>query len=661
MERKKQGLPYASVEWDPLGSPRSLAYSETYFSSRDPLAERSTVFLQGNGLPLRWHGKKRFCIGELGFGSGLSFLLTCKLWRESAPPSSTLDYFSFEAAPLAPDSIRQVHSRWPEHTDWIETLLRFYPLPLTGHHRLTMFPGIVLNLVIGDARESLPQTRLTADCWFLDGFSPVKNPELWEYPLLSALTERTDRGGSLATYSVARQVRDNLSRLGWHISKNAGHPSKAEFLTGSRSPEAKTSPPGKRSHTGFAVIGGGIAGSAVANSIESRGEKVFLLEAQHSLADGASGNPAGILMPHISLDPDPMSRFYIAGFLHALRTLTQFSERYGEIPFDLCGVLRLASSERLRTLFQLISETGLDREGFAARVGVEETPDICGVRCELPGLLFPQGGWVDPRAFTKVPLERSSLVTVKTGFKVRSIIRSNELWKLVSDSGDEVSAENIIIANSNASVNFRPCGWFPLEPVRGQIISQAATQDSQRLNRVVCFDGYILPERSGQHAIGATYDHQDDRCEVDDSQSGALLNRAHLALPDLRWDPAGTLGARVSFRSMSRDRLPLLGPVPDLRSYEGVTSWKETFRPEFHPGLYVSVGHGSRGLISAHLSAEIISAEIFGEAAAAPVDLLSHLFPERYLTRLLKRGVAIGENSASFWKVKPNDSRGSDS
>ena len=657
MERKPQAVENARVHWDAYGSPVSEAFQEAYFSTRDPLRERTEVFLRGNNLPQAWSEGSSFCIGEMGFGFGLSFLLTWKLWKETRPKNGHLHFVSLESTPVRVEDLRRAHARWPELSELGRQLYDAYPPPVLGVHRRSFDDSLDLTLVIGTAPDALDELDFEANAWYLDGFSPAKNPELWTVQLARKIRQHSVPGAHLASYSVARSFRDAFDAEGWKLTKLPGTPPKREMIIGELAPRDSQTPVARvkgspQSDSRALVIGGGIAGSAMAYALAKRGLAVTILERNESLASEASGNPAGIFMPHVSLDPDPISRFAIRGYLHACETVRNLTHRFPVSPYSACGVLRLASSDRLRTLWASLSGTGLDACSFVTRVSSEETKDVCGVASPLPGLFFPAGGWISPRVFTQQGVESSNRIQSLVHSGVRELRRASEVWQAVAHDGSVLGEGDVaIICNAHDSLHFEQCSWFPLESVRGQLITQRRTEASSAIRSVICYDGYILPEHEGMHVIGATYDHGDQRREVDDSQSRTLLSRVTDALPALDFSESGILDSRVSFRAMSRDRLPLVCAVPKLESYSGLTSWREEFRPEFYPQLYVSVGHGSRGLITAHLSAEILASEIFGEPSALEQDLREHLLVERYLTRLLKRGVAVTPETASSFRV----------
>ena len=218
----------AKLRWED-GVPVSSRFDDPYYSRADGLAEARHVFLDGNRLAERFQDADVFTIAELGFGTGLNFLAAWELWAERALPGAVLRYVSFELFPLESDQMRQALSVWPG--------LGWRAEALTGA-RLGAgpvdLPCACLEVIEGDARQSVPDWQERADAWFLDGFAPARNPELWEPDLLKAVFEHTDPGGTFATYSAAGAVRRALIAAGFVVERRGGFGSKREMLSGMR-------------------------------------------------------------------------------------------------------------------------------------------------------------------------------------------------------------------------------------------------------------------------------------------------------------------------------------------------------------------------------------------------------------------------------------------
>ena len=207
----------AELQWRDGAVPASRRFDDPYFSLENGLAETRHVFLAGNGLPERF--RDGFRIAELGFGTGLNFLATLQSWRASGCTGG-LDYTSFEAFPMTAAEIARALAPFPELAGPAAELVARW----TGAGGQARFNGgITLTLVAGDARDTLPDWPGQADAWYLDGFSPAKNPELWQPDLMAAVAAHTAPGGTAATYTAAGFVRRGLAAAGFEVTRAPGY------------------------------------------------------------------------------------------------------------------------------------------------------------------------------------------------------------------------------------------------------------------------------------------------------------------------------------------------------------------------------------------------------------------------------------------------------
>jgi tRNA 5-methylaminomethyl-2-thiouridine biosynthesis bifunctional protein len=292
------------------GTPFSPAYGDIYHASAGGLAQARHVFLAGNGLPRRWRDSARFVILETGFGLGLNFLATLQAWREH--PGRRLHYVAVEKHPLRRADLENVLARWPELAPLAAELLAQWPLPLAGLHRLD-FGDATLTLGFGDAAHLLPQLTLAADAIYLDGFAPDRNPDLWSDDIVAQLRRLAAPGATLASWTVAGEVRRRLAAAGFATERRPGFADKREMLAASLPGAASPSPTFVRRR--IAVIGAGIAGAATAQALAARGHEVIVIDKGSQAAIGASGNHAGVFRPLPSLDEGRLARLLQAGFL----------------------------------------------------------------------------------------------------------------------------------------------------------------------------------------------------------------------------------------------------------------------------------------------------------------------------------------------------------
>ncbi len=222
----------ATLSWLPGDVPVSERFADPYYSREDGLAESRHVFLDATGLATRMRTPGEVAVAELGFGTGLNFAATLALWQ--AEGTATLRYTTFENWPLASADIDRALARWPELDDQRAALLGAW----TGAAMIADIAGVRFELVLGDARETVPRWSGVADAWYLDGFAPARNPEMWTPALLQSVHDRTRPGGAVATYSAAGHVRRALAAAGFRVEKRPGFGTKREMLCGVRPPVA---------------------------------------------------------------------------------------------------------------------------------------------------------------------------------------------------------------------------------------------------------------------------------------------------------------------------------------------------------------------------------------------------------------------------------------
>ncbi len=223
----------ARISIDPDGTPYSGVYDDVYHSRHGTQAQARHVFIAGNDLPVRWQGRESFTIFETGFGLGLNFMTSWQTWRNDPQASRMLHFVSVEKHPLASTDLAQAHAVWPELAEFSEALLSCWPSLVAGEHRFEFDGGrVVLVLNFGDAVEILPSLDVGADAFYLDGFSPAKNPELWSPEICRLLARQARTGATLATWSVAGHVRQALLDAGFEVEKRPGFAGKRQMLVG---------------------------------------------------------------------------------------------------------------------------------------------------------------------------------------------------------------------------------------------------------------------------------------------------------------------------------------------------------------------------------------------------------------------------------------------
>ncbi|MCF8495433.1 MAG: tRNA (5-methylaminomethyl-2-thiouridine)(34)-methyltransferase MnmD [Alphaproteobacteria bacterium] len=213
--------------------PRSEIFGDVYFSAADGLAETRHVFLKSNNLPAAWSDHERFVIAETGFGTGLNFFASWKLFEETAAPGQILDFLSVEKYPLALSFIKDALLPWQGDIGlYVERLAPFYPPIQPGTYRILLSETTTLTLIFDDVNDALPQLEARVDCWFLDGFRPASNPEMWSETVFGEMGRLSAPNATFATFTAAGFVRRGLENAGFQVSKVSGYGRKREMLAG---------------------------------------------------------------------------------------------------------------------------------------------------------------------------------------------------------------------------------------------------------------------------------------------------------------------------------------------------------------------------------------------------------------------------------------------
>ncbi|HDX8354028.1 TPA: bifunctional tRNA (5-methylaminomethyl-2-thiouridine)(34)-methyltransferase MnmD/FAD-dependent 5-carboxymethylaminomethyl-2-thiouridine(34) oxidoreductase MnmC [Aeromonas dhakensis] len=654
-------LHHARLDWNEAGTPVSSEFGDVYFSNDNGLSETRYVFLQQNRLPARFshHDSDIFVIGETGFGTGLNFLATMAAFLEQAPQTgngSRLHFISFEKYPLTQADLRKALAAWPELAHLNQDLIAQWPLPVCGCHRLIFAGGrIRLDLWLGDIKEMLPQVPHPAtglvDAWYLDGFSPAKNPEMWTQDLFDGLARLARPQATIATFTCAGFVRRGLIAAGFAMQKVKGHGSKREMLAGERAdklPQQTIAPcyarPAGRAGE-VLIIGGGIASAMTALSLVERGRKVTLLCQDDEPAGGASGNRQGALYPLLNGEHDALSRFYSLAFGFARSRLLALAERH-PVAFSLCGVTQLGYDDKSAAKLTKMAQGPFPPELMQV-LSEPEVEQVVGLPCGHGGVSYPLGGWLCPADLTRAAIleaQAGGLLEVLFNTRVATVTEQADGWQIESCDGRRWQSPTLVVAAGHQLPALIPFAELPLYPVRGQVSHVPTSASLSRLNTVLCYDGYLTPANEGQHCIGASYGrNQTDLAFRAEEQT---QNRARLqaCLPQQRWpsevDVSGNQ-ARVGVRSASRDHLPVAGPVARLAALadHNLKAPVDQQSPlPLYPGLYVLGALGSRGLCSAPLCGELLASEICGDPLPLAADLLEALHPARYWVRKLLKG-----------------------
>ncbi len=624
----------ARVAFTEDGTPYSESFGDIYHSRDGGLEQSRFVFLAGNDLPQRWQGRERFVILETGFGLGLNFLATWAAWRADPRRCGQLHFVSVELHPFTATDLAALQARWPELAPFAAELQARWPTLTPGFHRLHLDGGrVVLTLLFGDARTLLPQLACRADAFYLDGFSPARNPEIWSAELLHTLGGLAAAGATLATWSVSGAVRQALAEAGFECTKAHGFAGKREMLKGRHADEGTGPRPGPRHAL---VIGAGLAGSSVAHRLAERGWRVDLIDEAEGPGHGASGNLAGVLRPLPSLDDNRLARITRAGALYGSRHLERLEARGLPVRWESCGVLHLARdpahAEKQRQIV-LAHDPPPEYLRFVDR---DEASDLADWPLETGGWWFPRGAWVNPPGLCAANLAASpELIRCHYGRTMKQLTATADGWTAFDEDGCAIaSAPVAILANGVGIRSVEQAAALPVRSARGQVSHLPATPGSAP-RVVVCRLGYVSPAIDGVVCAGATFAVDDDDTTLRSADHRENLAKLDFILPGFRSGLNGiALAGRVGFRPASPDRLPMVGAVPAVARIPRDTPLADVPR---HPGLYALSGFGARGLVWAALMGELLASELAGDPLPLERGLVEAVDPARYLLRPARR------------------------
>jgi len=655
MPDHNQLLRSAALNWEE-NAPLSQQYEDMYFNLEQGVEESDFVFIQGNHLADRVPHCDQLTIAETGFGTGLNFLCTRQLWLDKAPKSARLHYISVEKHPLTPSDLNRALNAWPAFAYGSKQLVSQYPPAVEGFHRLSFDNDrISLTLLFGDAAESYSKLDASVDAWFLDGFAPSKNPDMWQQPLFDQMARLSHQDTTFATFTAAGFVRRGLQQAGFKVEKAPGFGRKRERLVGTyeainTATNQANSPwfdrPASQRPDHVVIVGAGLSGCSSAAALASRGVRVTLLDSASTTASAGSGNRQGALYAKLPMEATPQGQLHLSGFLYSLgllRKLDPDQEHWAD-----CGLLQLATSEKEYQRQQTLLSRELYPDAIVRGVSAQEASSIAGEETPFAGLYFPEAGWVYPKALCD-KLINHPLISFIPERKINGIqyLESQGRWQLKSDCGEHYDASHVVICTAEAANSLPQTSYLTLKPIRGQVTHSPLSPQIGALKTVVCGEGYISPPRDGEYCFGATFDLRDSDTQVREEDHLFNLGKLGKVLPSLAESLQQTpKEGRVAFRCATPDYLPIIGPVPDrdafIERYEKLRKdrkWpfeKET--PPHHPGLFINTGHGSKGLITCPIGSELLASMICNEPLPVEYSLAAIQNPARFIIKQLIKG-----------------------
>ena len=694
----------AQLIW-PNDKPRSETFDDIYFSEHDNTAETEHVFIEGNDLPARLDAglfnNTFLSVAETGFGTGTNlFCLLLLIDRCYQQATQRVYFLSTELFPLTKADLTQALSHFPHFAHYTQQLLDQYPPAIKGMHRFILDKGrCYLTLCLGDAADSFEQLsprHNRIDAWFLDGFAPAKNPDMWSPDLFAAvsrLSHTTDHATAtpthFSTFTIAGTVRRGLQQEGFTVERATGYGTKRDMQKGhfvgqstlpfntehpwvndvpqpTPKPDVLPTPwfnlpcPTKPPQH-VMIIGAGLAGCTTAEALARRGIKVTLLEQNDDICSQASGNRQGALYAKLPVDPTLGGELHLTGLEYTLRLLSVYQLLDGTRA-DQCGLLQLATSEKEALRQQQLLTNNNFTDAVVHTVSAAEATALANTEIPHTGLFFPRAGWVYPKALCDALIDHP-LITLVTNAKVTELKTNDDgSWEITSSQG-YFTGDQLVIANAHDAKTLEPLKQLPLKPIRGQVSSATTTsqatdnktnnkkttdnEPTNKLSTIICGDGYCCPSVDNTLYFGATFDlhrltdevrPEDHRYNV--NTLGKMAPKLADALPSIdSWQ------AKVGFRCSTPDYMPIAGPAP---AYEGYLAAYDKLRKDrkwqfddtdapLLPNLYLNVGHGSKGLITAPLCAEYLACLMTGEPLPVHKPMTDALHPARFIIKDLIR------------------------
>ena len=617
-------LQTAELDWeivDDIEIPISKQFGDVYFSKDNGLLETRHVFLNGNDLTERLsqlHDYQYFCVGETGFGTGLNILTLWQLWQQVRLDNhSHLHVVSVEKFPLNKADLIRALNVWTELKPLAEKLIQQYPLPIAGCHRLS-FPEerFSIDLWLGDAQDifpTIPKTQ-TVNAWFLDGFAPSCNPDMWQANVLDHMVRLSDFGTTFASFSVAGVLKRGLKQHGIQISRPRGFGHKREMLkaiwldtsqTETQSQDSETTiaaPP--KSETSkqrkIAIIGAGIAGLSSAWAFAQRGHQVTIYEQNEPLS-GASGNPLALLNPKLCPIEQAHEHLMTLSWQHALNFYPQF-KAFRPIQVQQ---IALKNADELSGLVEQYPENVL-----TANTTLECFPET-----EFPSLTLHQAGAVSPHQLRDEILQHANIRIEKV--KISRLESTDSQVTLWQDQQIIAITDHAIVCCAKQSAQLFE-NYPVLKPIRGQVSWVENSQRPLALDQAYSYGGYCMQLDTAQLILGASFYPNRDDAEVLTEDHVHNYELIHNVFPKYAQGlpSVDTWQGRASVRAQSLDYLPLVGKIQNLGQ------------------IYTFAGLGSKGFLFAPLCSEILAALILGELCPVPQSLLDKLNPQRFQKKL---------------------------
>ena len=578
-------MPDPDIEW--IGERlHSKRFRDIYFAHDGP-AETHRVFIEPAKLIERIRHQPTFSIMEFGFGTGLNFVTLARLLKDHRI-TSRVRYISVDNYPLQSKDIARALKPYSDELALVDALLSRLPPRVPGwHRRYFSNPRLELTLCYGDIETALAEffasDKTGVDAWFLDGFAPDRNPDMWQPDLFEKMQSITNRGGTVTTFSAAGHVRNSLQQVGFRTQRIEGRESQKRHTTLAtleRRAFNSASPP-----SSVRIIGGGLAGTSIAQTLARKGVDVELHERKASVGTVTSAIPAAIQHPRLSAADTLLGLFRVHSYAHSHAMLKGFDA------ISTVGALHLPddgmSLERLSSVANLLGNEWVNLLDSAA------TQDL--TKQSTPSAWFPKSSIVRGARLCN-ELVQHELIHVATGEDCELTQRHDDVVTVYA-TGCEIPSR---------------IDSMPMEAIviPGQVDGFVLSQKGETWHHIVAHNGYIAPQ-DGILFAGSTYEYSP---WSDGEATRTNKARIQSLVPGARLVHESVFRAN---RVVSSDRLPIVGETVE--------------------GTWVSWAHGSGGTITAPFAAELIASAILKEIAPGFIGFPRLLSPDRFRIRQQRR------------------------
>ncbi len=697
----------AEIEWqDKL--PFSLEFNDVYFSIHGAIEESEHVFINGNQLNHHWKSKKQtnYYIAELGFGSGLNFLNTLKHWaaqlsiHSSASESGSraesesksqvqphhLHYIAFEKRPFHLDDFKKVAKLWPELSVFSNQLIKHYPSLIYGKHQIHFKQwNVTLTLMlmpVNDALDNLvaesesQNNKIKIDYWYLDGFSPCKNPQMWGEENAIKIAKLSKVGTSLATYSVAGSVKKPLQEAGFKIVKSKGFAKKREMLTAkliqinrvkNKFINIKYEKPwfnisknisgNKNNHPKVAIIGAGLAGCTTAYSLAKKGFHCTIYDVNEKIAQGGSGAAAGIFHPQLTSDLNLASQFSWQSYLTLVNFLSQLTQQQKNKIILSQGVERILENIQTKDKILQLSQTLGLSDWLIENTSFSKSNE---------SVYFPHSAAIDIPKYCQLLLDLVSQkqLSVKNNHPINKLDSEKNGW-LITTNEKQHFYSDIIYCGGAKSPLLKTFNLDHTNTTRGQSCFVNAKELSHKIDHTLYEKSYIVPLENNQLHLGSTFEaFNTESLEADNfvdygfkgkqlnqqsqntilQQSSTLLKK--LSLPYWSQNKINSipLQGTVGYRLHSDDRFPIVGAainkeklLKEFTQYTQTRLLREKISEYNLKGLWLNTAYGSHGLLYSLLASQHLTSLLTNKISPLTHQLSNAVHPARFVMKQLKK------------------------